>query len=50
MKLTLILALSCAMTCSVFAQTQDGETKPKTHIRVRRSRYFPTKFKSLRML
>jgi len=30
MKRTLIFALSCAMTSSVFAQTQDGGTKPKS--------------------
>ncbi len=48
MKLTLILALSCAMTCSVFAQTQDGETKPKAQHKGSSKSVFPSEIQELK--
>lgn len=48
MKLLLILALSCAMTCSVFAQTQDGETKPKTQHKGSAKSVFPNEIQELK--
>jgi hypothetical protein len=48
MKLPLILALSCAMTCSVFAQTQDGETKPKTQHKGSAKSVFPNDIQELK--
>ncbi len=48
MKLTLILALSCAMACSVFAQTQDGETKPKTQHKGSAKSVFPNEIQELK--
>ncbi len=48
MKLPLILALSCAMTCSVFAQTQDGETKPKAQHKGSAKSVFPNEIQELK--
>ena len=48
MKLLLILALSCAMTCSVFAQTQDGETKPRTQHKGSAKSVFPNEIQELK--
>ncbi len=48
MKLSLIVALSCAMTCSVFAQTQDGDTKPKTQHKGSAKSVFPNEIQELK--
>lgn len=48
MKLPLILALSCAMTCSVFAQTQDGDTKPKSQHKGSAKSVFPNDIQELK--
>ena len=48
MKLLLILALSCAMTCSVFAQTQDGETKPRAQHKGSAKSVFPNEIQELK--
>ncbi len=48
MKLPLILALSCAMTCSVFAQTQDDQSKPKTQHKGSAKSVFPNDIQELK--
>lgn len=48
MKLPVILALSCAMTCSVFAQTQDDQTKPKTQHKASAKSVFPNEIQELK--
>src|SRR5215475_12946698 len=48
MKFPLILALSCAMTCSVYAQTQDGQTKPKTQHKGSAKSVFPNEIQELK--
>ncbi len=47
MKRTLIVALSCAMTLSVFAQAQDGEAKSKSHKSSAKS-VFPNEIQELK--
>lgn len=50
MKLPLIVALSCAMTCSVYAQTQDAGTgtKPKTQHKGSAKSVFPNEIQELK--
>ncbi|MFZ0707770.1 MAG: hypothetical protein WAM71_19375 [Candidatus Korobacteraceae bacterium] len=48
MKVPLILALSCAMTCSVFAQSQDGQTKPKAPHKGSAKSVFPNEIQELK--
>ena len=48
MKVPVILALSCAMTCSVFAQTQDDQTKPKTQHKASAKSVFPNEIQELK--
>ena len=48
MKLSVIFALSCAMTCSVFAQTQDGQTKPKAQHKGSAKSVFPNDIQELK--
>lgn len=48
MKLPVILALSCAMTCSVFAQTQDDQTKPKAQHKASAKSVFPNDIQELK--
>ena len=47
MKLPLILALSCAMTCSVFAQTQESD-KPKAQHKGSAKSVFPNEIQELK--
>ena len=48
MRFPLILALSCAMTCSVFAQTQEGQTKPKAQHKGSAKSVFPNEIQELK--
>jgi len=48
MRLPLIVALSCAMTCSVYAQTQSGDTKPKSQHKGSAKSVFPNEIQELK--
>ncbi len=48
MKLRLVIALSCAITCSVFAQTQDGDTKTKAQHKGSAKSVFPNEIQELK--